>query len=487
MMVQRLLRTLRIVSPYLFLLLGLAVLAGFTWLTHHPTARLVDEAMLRPWSRPLAEAFRRRYLPPSPPPSVDDEAGIAEPMARRRWPEIDVPPLPAGDPMWLLPGAVLRRQPRPDAPEIETLDGISNVIKLEQRGAWYRVYRHGHEGWVYIEDYASQGPPYGEEPEPPRPLPGRGPDAQELATALEILGDSPRRLQLGPYETYTDCSDLVLLQRLSQLAQHLESAYVDRYDRRPVGSPRAAIVLFERRQDYQRLRDARQELAGLPAAGHHAQGLIAFYVGRRSASEVAATLVHELVHTLNRRALGPALPPWLDEGLADDLAASWIDAEGRLHPSRLHGDVQRHAGRITLYGAYASLSDLERARRVGRLPSVTHLMAMDWTAFVRSSDIGLHYDLSAFWVRYLLEGQGGRHRVGFQAFLDHIADGGEVGSEALSAHLQADLSWLEAAFGGWLELLVRQYQLPTAAPSSSLGSSRSKSDSSSRHTDSPSV
>ncbi len=477
---RRMLRALRIASPYLLLLLVLAPLAGFTWLTHHPTAKLVDEAMLRPWSRPLAEAFLRRYRPtPASPP---DDGVTSQPAPVHRPPELDLPPLPTGDPMWLMPGAVLRRQPRPDAAEIETLDTVSNAIQLEQRDDWYRVFRHGHEAWVYIEDYASQGPPYGEEPEAPGPLLGRAPDEQELAAALQILGAVPRRLQLGPYDAYTDCTDAALLRRLSQLASHLEAAYVARYDRQPVGAPKAAIVLYGNRQDYQRLRDARQELAGLPASGHHSQGLIAFYVGRRSNSEVAATLIHELVHTFNRRALGPALPPWLDEGLADDLAASWIDSEGRLDPSRLHGEIRRGAGRITLYGAFASLSDLERARLEGRLPSVTRLMGLDWNGFVHSSEIGLHYDLSAFWVRYLLEGQGGRQRASFQAFLDHVAQGGEVSGAALAAHLQVDLAWLEGAFRGWLELLVRQYQLPASAPSF-----RTNNDSSSRHTDSPSA
>ena len=478
----------RAVVPYLWLLLVLIPLAGFTWLTHHPRATILARAEGWPGIGPLAQAFRQRYAPAGSGASEPGEdAGPARNDATddlRRLPPsawID-PPMPVGETMWLLAGAVLRHQPSHDAPLIETLDGITNVIQLEQRDDWYRVFRHGYEGWVYVEDYATTGPPYGETPDAPGPLLGRPPDEHELAAALELLGSDARSLTLGPYSASTDCQDATLLRRLDLVAKGLESAYVTRYDRQPVGSPMAAVVLFARRQDYQRLRDARRELAGLPASGHHSQGLIAFYVGRRSASEVIATFIHEVVHTFNRRALGPALPPWLDEGLADDLAVSQVDAEGQLDPMRLAGEIQHLNGRFTMHGAFASLTDLDRARRGGRLPSLDHLMAMDWDAFVRSEDISLHYDLSAFWLRYLLQGQGGRHSAGLRAFLDHVAEGGEVTAAALADHLQMGLPWLEGAFHGWLDLQVRQYQLPTTGLSLRLNS-----DSSSRHTDSPSL
>ena len=462
-------RLLREVLPWVALLLLLALLGGFTWLTHHPDADIVRQAEGWPLVGPLAGVFQQRFAPDPPPGSVrvdgwtTDGADVVVQRSRERRYGWAIPP--PGDPMWLLPGAVLRRQPNHDAPAVETLDAVSNVVRLEQRGDWYKVYRHGLEAWVYVEDYALDGPPYGEEPEPPGPLPGQEPKAQELNAARQLLGAGAQERTFGEYTVYTDFQKTAFLDYLDRLAQRLEAVYVERYDRPLLGEAKTVIVLYRREEDYRSLRDQLRELAGLPASGHHSSGLIALYVGRRDREGVGATLVHELVHSLNRRALGPALPPWLDEGMADDLATARVTAEGDFIVQELSGAVAPVDGQVVISGALGALLDLRRAQVSGRLPKIRHIMDLDWHGFVRSDDITLHYDISAFWVRYLMQGQSGRHREGFRSFLDAVAAGEPVTPDALLRHLETDMSLLEAGFRGWLEYLAQEAYLPPVEPS----------------------
>lgn len=457
-------RLLREVLPWVMLLLLLVLFGTFTWLTHHPETELVRQAEDWPIVGSLASAFRQHYAPTPPPGSIDGSTangGVVIERSRELRYGWTVPP--PGDPMWLLPGAVLLRQPSHDAEAVETLDAVSNVVQLEQQGDWYKVYRHGLEAWVYVENYASDGPPYGDEPEPPGPLPGRAPKAQELNAARQLLGQGAQQRTLGDYTVYTDCQDTTLLDYLDRLARRLEAVYVERFDRVLRGEAKAVVVLYDREEDYRSLRDQLRDLAGLPASGHHSKGLIALYVGQRSAEGVGSTLVHELVHSLNRRALGPALPPWLDEGLADDLATAQVTADGDFVVDELNGAVRPQDGHVVISGALGALLDLRRAQVSGRLPSVHTVMGLDWQGFVRSDDITLHYDVSAFWVRFLMQGQGARHREGFRSFLDAVAQGEPVTADALLRHLETGMPLLEAGFRGFLEFLAQEAHLPPVA------------------------
>src|SRR6185436_7649016 len=97
----------------------------------------------------------------------------------------------------------------------------------------------------------------------------------------------------------------------------VDAAYRARYGLDLAGAPAETVVLFRRRRSY----DEYLQRTGGPLAaetGHFAGGVVALYREGRLLEDVRATLVHELVHALGRRGLGPALPPWLDEGMADD-------------------------------------------------------------------------------------------------------------------------------------------------------------------------
>ena len=87
-------------------------------------------------------------------------------------------PLGQGE-VWVLPGHRIQNAPSSTAPTLFEFEAIANVTMLEKRGDWYRVYRRGLEGWVYLEGYReSPDPPYGRAVEPPGPLPPRAPEPE---------------------------------------------------------------------------------------------------------------------------------------------------------------------------------------------------------------------------------------------------------------------------------------------------------------------
>jgi hypothetical protein len=165
---------------------------------------------------------------------------------------------------------------------------------------------------------------------------------------------------------------------------------------------------------------------------------------------VAATLVHELTHLANRRALGPALPPWLDEGLADDLATASIGAGGGLDPTALGGSVERAGSGVTYHGPRADLRRLSALAEAGDLPSLSRLTALDWEGFVLPARRDVHYPLAGFFVRFLLAGEGGALREPFRDFLASVAAGESADGPALIRRLDRSWDSLQWSFELWL-------------------------------------
>ncbi|HXU31023.1 MAG TPA: hypothetical protein VN851_10645, partial [Thermoanaerobaculia bacterium] len=209
------------------------------------------------------------------------------------------------------------------------------------------------------------------------------------------------------------------------------------------------ILLFEREGAYRTYQDAEGALAGAEASGHSGYGLVAIWDGGRPTREIAETLVHEIVHLVNRRAIGPQLPPWLDEGIADDLAHSRIGEDGALDPATLGGTAFKAGARIQYFGAKAALRQLVEAQGEGTAPSLPDLLAMPWERFV-AAGADLHYAQASFFVRYLLSGENGALAPGFRAFLNTVSDGGEPSAEALEKALGRGWPKLESGFRAWV-------------------------------------
>lgn len=437
----------RNVVPWLLILLVLGPLALFAWMTVDPDAAWIERAESWPVVGPLAERFRRTYVPPPPAevPEAEVEIVHVPPQAQRP----DLPPADAQiiEPVWLEPGLRLYAEPTEASRQLAVVERYRSVVPRAVRDDWYRVEERGRLGWVRIEPrIATDGEPLlGSAPAPVLPVRARAPDAEELERARALLvGETTGRL--GPYDIYTDVRNATLIHQLDRAADALEDVYRSRFGVEPVGEPAGAVVLFDRESAYRTYQSGDARLEGLPAAGHAGSGLVALFADRQETEQVTAILIHELVHLLNRRALGPALPAWLDEGLAEDLTWSRTDDFGRPIPGTWGGVELQNETRILRLGGAAVRDRYRRAAASDRLIPLDELFRMEWREFVLQPD-GLAYAQAGLWVRWLLD-EG--PKAPFQKFLRDTARGERITEERLLETL--GLSWEEmaAAVGAWV-------------------------------------
>lgn len=457
----------RTFTSYLVTVLCLALFGGIAWLTRHPDAEILHQAQDWPWIGQLASHFREAYRKrPDRPDDINtstEEVRISEPDASGAG---ESQPAQAfrqqvfRQQVWALDGMELKANPSADAATLHTFEKLARISKIERQGDWYHVDHLGRVGWVLLEGYDEDAEiPYGEVPDPPKPLPSRAPDEESLAAARKYLLGQERVVDLGPYVLYTDCQNDDLISYLATVAGGLEAVYAERYGRRPVGDAAEAIVLFQSEIAYRLVQQRTASLAGLKSAGHNSEGIAMLYSGGRSRSDAARTVIHELTHFLNRRAIGPQLPPWLDEGIADDLGLAHIDTVGGIHPAELAGDRQPRGDTWRIEGGFAALLKLRNAILEGKMPAVLALMQADWEGFVRTPQVELHYAAAAFWIRYLVEGENGRYAADFHAFLDAVATGEPPTTDTLQAKLGEPWSALDAGFRAWIKQLATSAQL----------------------------
>lgn len=446
-----------------------ALLVGSTaavlWAFQNPDAPIVVRAESWPIVGPWATELRRRgptpfTIPPEGPEEWEsaDGGGPDRPRSRRRTApargtEADepLPPLtPEGvERITVKPGIPLLAEPRPGAARVLVPVRVAVLKVLERRPGWVKVQYGGQDGWVPDPEWTGPEPPLGSDPDPVRPVAGRAPDEPRLMAARGRLAPPETAGRIGPYLLYTDVRDADRLAFLDRVAAGMDAVYRARYGLAPTGEPAEAVVLFAREADYRSFLREETDIGELPATGHTGYGIVSLYDGGRPADDVGATLVHELTHLLNRRAIGPALPSWLEEGLADDLSQSQIDPAGRVVPGTLGGVTVRAGRRIEMHGARAALQNLIQAAESGGLRPFPALLAMDWNDFVRR-DAELNYAQSSFFIRYLLQAEQGSLAPAFRSFLADVAEGVPPEPERLREKIGRPWPALEAGFRLWL-------------------------------------
>jgi len=263
----------------------------------------------------------------------------------------------------------------------------------------------------------------------------------------------PRR-GLPPFDLATDVRDQRLLAVAGDVAAALPADFAARFGLAP--APGGTVVLFARDDDFRRWL-GEQGGADSAVEGFARSGVAALAVGGFRSDEVTALLVHELGHLLTRAAVGRPLPPWLEEGLVEEMAMSRRDARGRTLPGTLRarretrgvGPVQL-PGRVqyeaALTGPVAALVTLVRGPR----PALVDLLAMPQESFTAASGRPERYAASALFLRFLLDGEEGRHRDRLRGFLAAVAAGGSADRAALEAALGTTVVELQAPFDLWL-------------------------------------
>ncbi|HVS03734.1 MAG TPA: hypothetical protein VMT16_13270, partial [Thermoanaerobaculia bacterium] len=265
---------------------------------------------------------------------------------------------------------------------------------------------------------------------------------------------------LGPFRLRTDLDDEETLAHLDAVAAALPAAWSGRFGQRLGSEPSGEVLLFARDGDF---RGFLGGAADASVAGNAVGDQVALAAAGRPRDELVAVLVHELSHLLARQAFGPALPPWLEEGLAEELAMSRLDRKGRLQPGTLRGVARsRRLGtvsdretahyEVTIDGALAAVQALLAAQRRGAAPALGELLELPADVFVLAQGRRERYTASAMFVRFLLDGERGRLRAPFHGFLAAVAAGGSADGAALEAALGTPLPELARRFQGWLSL-----------------------------------
>lgn len=477
----------------LLLLVAISV-AGAAWLTRHPEWPGLERAQGWPVVGPLAARFRAAYLPaPARPEAQSDEPprwivvweeeGPPRPertveRSRSAEPqEPPPPPVPLGE-AWVRPGSPLRERPAAVAEAVERTAGWVLLPVVEQRQGWAAVLLGGRVLW--LADSALSGPeerPLGSEPLPARPVVPAPPDPALLAQARRLLGPDAWQAPLGPYLLLSDLSSREIVGRLAETVRAAEGAYRERTGLVPVAPAEGTIVLFAREASYRELQAGEERIAGLPASGHALGAFVALFAGEQGGEETASVLLHELVHLLNQRAIGPALPPWLDEGLAEELAGSARDAGGRPLPGTYGGLLVHSERRWSATGGSAALAEGARALERQPGPLLPGLLELDRERFLGGEPPGVSYVLAFLLVRFLLDGEGGALAPAFRAFLADVAAGAPATPAALGTRLGR--GW-PAVEGAWRAFVAaereRVFGLYSAPPAGRRGSSSRQAD-----------
>ena len=229
--------------PLLVLVLLLGLLAGFAWLSRHPEDPRVAAAEEWPVIGPVVARVRTAFLPPKEEaqPGARDADRPTEILVRAVPAPPEEPGVPAetevAESVWVAPETPLRAAPRLDAPVLLTIDQYTEIPVFERLPAqprageerpafWLEVWHRGRTAWIRQVEPPLGEPPLGRKPEPVLPLESLEPDPERLALALDLLGSRRASGRLGPYVLYTDVTDPYLLQRLSAVAEQIETGLV---------------------------------------------------------------------------------------------------------------------------------------------------------------------------------------------------------------------------------------------------------------------
>jgi hypothetical protein len=363
--------------------------------------------------------------------------------------------------VWVDEGEPLFLDPDSSSERLDRIDVRSELEVLQRSGDWRQVRYQARLGWVNPDLSWDEL----------RVDIELRPEAVDVTIAMpEIEGfervdraqqalglDGPNG-SLGPYSLITDVSDQDVLDYLSEVASSLGHSYRERFGLEPTPPEGQFVALFENQDAYSAFTAATTDPIAHGARGHSGGRLASFYLERHSAQEAATLLVHELVHLMNRSALGPTPPQWAEEGLANDLAYCRKNRQGELILGSLAGERIIVGGRrdpsrsVEYAGAIASLSVLLKSRLARRGTPLAELVDMGREEFLADNLRQRHYIESTFLVRFLLEGDRGRMAPALRDYLAAVVGGKPADSEFLSKSIGKSWQRLEQEFDAWLRL-----------------------------------
>jgi len=295
------------------------------------------------------------------------------------------------------------------------LDTSLELPVLDRQGSWVKVRFGSWQGWFSPSD---SDPGLGEE------LPfSLDTDDERLLGAHSLLRGDVEPRPLGPFILYTDVVDNELLDWLSAVAWDVLRAYRERFDLDPASQTREVVVLYAEEADYRVFEAADSRIAMAHSRGYTNEGLSVLFSGSHSRQSLVSILIHEITHLLNRRVFRATTPPWLEEGMAEDLAFCQVTEEGLIRLGTLAGEMtEEFENWFSLSGPIAHLAALFASWSSPPPPDLETLVSMNWADFINPDVRELHYTQSAMLLRFLSDGGNKRLKTGYRRYLEAVAE-----------------------------------------------------------------
>lgn len=356
--------------------------------------------------------------------------------------------------VWLARGVRLQRAAERGAVTVAMIDSEIEVPVLRREGDWMQIRYGSIKGWVN---------PLAQMNSALTPREESSPDPRRLKRALELFAIPVSVRPLGPFDLYTDIRDEKLLRRLAGVAIHLSAAFSSRFGIDPGVEADEAVIIFAKQADYRAFESDDARLEALGSHGHAGGGMASLYADQHSVEEIVALLVHELVHLFNRRVFTSPPPPWLEEGMATDLAYCQIGRDGRIELESLRGKSKvidqplAMAGgwknvhkEIRLAGPKAAFSLLKQSLERQEPVRLESLARLTWDDFVDPVDRPMRYVVSAFLVRYFLDRHDSQIAQRFKQYLRSLSTSEALESSEILQYLDSDWQEVEHGFGAWI-------------------------------------
>lgn len=230
-------------------------------------------------------------------------------------------------------------------------------------------------------------------------------------------------------------------------ARHMNRIY-DEYVRRFRQAQFAAtavdamdLYLFETQADYEAYLGGRgisaRNTGGMFFVTRELRGLATF-VADRPVSETNATLQHEGFHQFAFAHIGPRLPIWVNEGIAQYFE------DGILLGKAFHLNIANARRVLIVRDALARQQEIP-------FPQLLEMTDEQWAGNVRSnaSRAGLQYAQSWSMVLFLIAGDGGKYQKAFNEYLKLVGQGKDSGEAFAQTFGAGAAGGFERAWRRW--------------------------------------
>lgn len=283
-----------------------------------------------------------------------------------------------------------------------------------------------------------------------RPLAAAEVDGDRLRAALARLGEAPVERPAAGVSLHLHRAAAPFADDAARRTAAFAASWSEAFGLAPVDLAGEHVVLLPPGDDGAAADPA---IAALSPVGHTARGVAVLIFDPAAPEEGLGLLLHELAHLASQRTFAFPLAPWLEEGLAEALARSQTDPDGRSRIDRLRGgrqvEVVRSGVLTRWHGPLADQLGLAELDAAGRLPPLADWTALGWDELDAPERRALAYSLAGSFVRFLLLAEPDR-AARFRRALARAAGDAEFDLDLALADELGEVGALDRAFRRWL-------------------------------------